>query len=43
MSILQNKEIEDIKLVIFVHTCKKYEDTRAKLLEETWIKIAMRK
>ena len=25
-----------MKLIIFVHTCKSYEDTRSKLLENTW-------
>jgi len=25
-----------MKLIIFVHTCTKYEECRAKLLEETW-------
>jgi hypothetical protein len=25
-----------MKLIIFVHTCKLYENTRAKLLENTW-------
>ena len=25
-----------IKLIIFVHTCKLYEQTRSKLLKNTW-------
>ena len=25
-----------MKIIIFVHTCKLYEETRAKLIEETW-------
>jgi len=25
-----------MKLIIFVHTCKKYEESRAKLIEQTW-------
>jgi hypothetical protein len=25
-----------MKLIIFIHTCKLYENTRSKLLEETW-------
>jgi hypothetical protein len=25
-----------MKLIIFVHTCEKYEDVRAKLIENTW-------
>jgi hypothetical protein len=25
-----------MKLIIFVHTCKAYEETRAKLIEQTW-------
>jgi len=25
-----------MKLIIFVHTCKKYEESRAKLIESTW-------
>ena len=25
-----------MKLIIFVHTCKKYEETRAKIIENTW-------
>jgi hypothetical protein len=28
----------DKKLIIFIHTCAKYEETRAKLLERTWAK-----
>jgi hypothetical protein len=27
-----------MKLIIFIHTCKLYEETRAKLLENTWAK-----
>lgn len=27
-----------MKIIIFVHTCKKYENSRAKLLEKTWTK-----
>jgi len=27
-----------MKLIIFIHTCKLYENTRAKLLENTWAK-----
>ena len=23
-------------IIIFVHTCKKYEESRAKLIEQTW-------
>lgn len=25
-----------MNIIIFVHTCKKYEETRAKLIEQTW-------
>ena len=25
-----------MKLIIFVHTCKKYEESRAKIIEQTW-------
>ena len=25
-----------MKLIIFVHTCKQYEESRAKLIENTW-------
>jgi selenocysteine lyase/cysteine desulfurase len=25
-----------MKLIVFIHTCKAYEETRAKLLEQTW-------
>ena len=25
-----------MKIIIFVHTCKQYEETRAKLIEKTW-------
>ena len=27
-----------MKIIIFVHTCKKYEEERAKLIENTWAK-----
>ena len=26
-----------MKLIIFIHTCKLYENSRAKLLEDTWV------
>ncbi len=29
-----------MKLIIFIHTCTQYENTRAKLLEETWAGVA---
>jgi len=28
--------ISNKKLIIFIHTCEKYEESRAKLLEQTW-------
>lgn len=27
-----------MKLIIFIHTCRLYEETRAKILENTWAK-----
>ena len=35
---MDNIYYNHIKLVVFIHTCARYYDTRARLLEETWVK-----
>jgi hypothetical protein len=29
--------MSNLKLIVFIHTCKNYENTRAKILEQTWV------